>query len=323
MNDITKGLMQPLQRQQSATLNSLRTELGPQAAQTLDDQLEALSESELSQVQQMLRLLKQASQMSLQFLGQAEPYDVLIKQMYPRLPHERVTLLLDILQEVAPLSEAVMQRPKQKTHEDAQHSVLDDYIAALGVTGPKSTAEQGDISSQPVYSEQPQYSSNQQSSQSLLQRPIKSQSFTGKQDFISRVTPVAKEVAANLGISHKIVLAQAALESGWGRSVKGNNLMGIKSHGEAGGVDVVTHEVLNGKRVKITDSFRQYASPEDSIRGYGDFLKANSRYRHFLGAGVENEDAQLSALQSSGYATDPKYAHKLKSIINSLPEEEG
>ena len=98
--------------------------------------------------------------------------------------------------------------------------------------------------------------------------------------------------------------------------------MGIKSHGEAGGVDVVTHEVLNGKRVKITDSFRQYDSPEDSIRGYGDFLKANSRYRHFLGAGAENEDAQLSALQSSGYATDPKYAHKLKSIINSLPEED-
>ena len=43
------------------------------------------------------------------------------------------------------------------------------------------------------------------------------------------MTPVAKEVAADLGISHKIVLAQAALESGWGSTVKGNNLMGIKS----------------------------------------------------------------------------------------------
>ena len=99
------------------------------------------------------------------------------------------------------------------------------------------------------------------------------------------MTPVAKEVAADLGISHKIVLAQAALESGWGSRVKGNNLMGIKSHGEEGGVDVVTHEVVNGKRVKLTDSFRQYDSPEDSIRGYGSFLKANSRYRHFLRAG--------------------------------------
>ena len=326
MNDTTKGLMQPLQRQQNATLNSLRTELGPQAVQTLDDQLEALSESELSQVQQMLRLLKQASQTSLQFLGRAEPYDVLIKQMYPRLPHERVVLLLDILQEVAPLPAGLVQRPQQKTREQITSAVLDEYLTGLEAAAPSAP----DITSQLIVTareyqqpSQPSSYSKQQSSQSLLQRPAQSQSFTGKQDFISRLTPVAKEVATNLGISHKIVLAQAALESGWGRSVKGNNLMGIKSHGEAGGVDVVTHEVLNGKRVKITDSFRQYASPEDSIRGYGDFLKANSRYRHFLGAGVENEDAQLSALQSSGYATDPKYSHKLKSIINSLPQEEG
>ena len=67
--------------------------------------------------------------------------------------------------------------------------------------------------------------------------------------------------------------------------------MGVKSHGEEGGVDVVTHEVINGKKVKITDSFRAYDTPEDSIRGYGKFLKANSRYRHFLRAGAENEDA--------------------------------
>ncbi|MDA9155114.1 glucosaminidase domain-containing protein [Planktomarina temperata] len=133
---------------------------------------------------------------------------------------------------------------------------------------------------------------------------------------------MAKEVAEDLGVSHKIVLAQAALESGWGKSVKGNGLMGIKSHGEEGGIDVVTHEVVNGKRVKMTDSFRQYDSPEDSIRGYGKFLKASSRYKHFLRAGAENEDAQLSALQSSGYATDPMYSQKLKNIMRGLPDDE-
>ena len=104
--------------------------------------------------------------------------------------------------------------------------------------------------------------------------------------------------------------------------VKGNGLMGIKSHGEEGGVDVVTHEVINGKKVKITDSFRQYDTPEDSIRGYADFLRANSRYRHFLRVGAENEDAQLSALQTSGYATDPMYSQKLKYIMKGLPDDE-
>ena len=99
--------------------------------------------------------------------------------------------------------------------------------------------------------------------------------------------------------------------------------MGIKSHGDDRSVDFTTHEVINGKKVKITDSFRAYDTPEDSIRGYGKFLKANSRYRHFLRAGAENENAQLSALQSSGYATDPMYSQKLKNIMKGLPDEEG
>jgi flagellum-specific peptidoglycan hydrolase FlgJ len=153
--------------------------------------------------------------------------------------------------------------------------------------------------------------------------PQRSTTYANKDEFLAAMTPVAKEVAANLGVSHKIILAQAALESGWGGKVKGNNLMGIKSHGEEGGLDVVTHEIVNGKKVKITDSFRQYDTPEDSIRGYGAFLKANSRYRHFLRAGAEAEDAQLSALQSSGYATDPLYSQKLKNIIKGIPDEEG
>ena len=153
-------------------------------------------------------------------------------------------------------------------------------------------------------------------------KPQPSTTFANKDEFLAAMTPVAKEVAADLDSRHKIVLAQAALESGWGKHQRSNNLMGIKSHGEEGGVDVVTHEVVNGKRVKITDSFRQYDSPEDSIRGYGAFLKANSRYRHFLRAGSENEDAQLSALQTSGYATYPKYSFKLRTIMNGLPDDE-
>ena len=153
--------------------------------------------------------------------------------------------------------------------------------------------------------------------------PLQSTVAVGKDAFIAAYTPVAKEVAEDLGVSYKIVLAQAALESGWGKSVKGNGLMGVKSHGDDRSVDFTTHEIINGKRVKITDSFRAYDTPEDSIRGYGKFLKANSRYRHFLRAGAENEDAQLSALQSSGYATDPMYSQKLKNIMKGLPDEEG
>ena len=86
---------------------------------------------------------------------------------------------------------------------------------------------------------------------------------------------------------------------------------------------MITHEVINGKRVKITDSFRQYDTPEDSIRGYGQFLKDNQRYKQFLEAGASgNENTQLSALQSSGYATDPKYGQKLAAIMKGIPDED-
>jgi flagellar protein FlgJ len=161
---------------------------------------------------------------------------------------------------------------------------------------------------------------DERTDKAITAKPKANAPFKDKAAFLKALTPVAKDVAADLGVSHKIILAQAALESSWGKAASGsNNLMGIKSHGLAGGKAVATTEVIDGKTVKLTDNFRQYNSPEDSIRGYGSFLKSNKRYRHFLNAGADNEDAQLTALQQSGYATDPKYAQKLKSIIKGLP----
>ena len=57
--------------------------------------------------------------------------------------------------------------------------------------------------------------------------------------------------------------------------------------------------------------------------GTVQFLKANSRYKHFLRAGAENEDAQLSALQTSGYATDPVYAKAQEHHEWLADDEEG
>ena len=147
--------------------------------------------------------------------------------------------------------------------------------------------------------------------------------FQSKADFLAAMTPVAKEVADELGVSHKIILAQAALESGWGAKAKNNAFFGIKSHDKAGSQTFTTHEEVDGQLVKTQADFRQYDTPEDSIRGYGDFLKSNSRYRHFLAAGQGNENAQLMALQESGYATDSNYAQKLKAIMKGLPDEAG
>ena len=329
--DQQQGLMRPEKAMPSeAKLEQVRQALGPaNVSPSLSDALESMSDAELEQLQSTAKMVRMSVGFDVQMNGESDSYADIVTRMYPRMAAEKRRLLVALLEDLEPLSAGLVRPSKQQSQESITASVLDGYNAILEAAAPKS-ADEPDITSQLIVAareyqqpSQPSSYSKQQSSQSLLQRPAQSQSFTGKQDFISRLTPVAKEVAANLGISHKIILAQAALESGYGKHQKSNNLMGIKSHGEAGGVDVVTHEVVNGKKVKITDSFRQYDTPEDSIRGYGSFLRANSRYKHFLRAGADNVDAQLSALQSSGYASDPRYAFKLRNIMNGLPDEEG
>ena len=137
----------------------------------------------------------------------------------------------------------------------------------------------------------------------------------GPDAFVKRIAPKAKAVAAELGIDPRIVVAQAALETGWGKSVKGNNLFGVKSHGKANGLMVATHEVIDGKRIKVEDSFRQYENFDDSIADYGSFVRENKRYKPMLDASTLEE--QITALGKSGYATDPSYADKVKQIATS------
>ena len=312
------GLMQP-QPNRTATTNSplleqFRAVLSPTGGspRTLEERLAALSEAELSSIMQTAKFVQMAMAMKLAADDKTMGWPELVQSMYRGMGSDRRSLIAELLQETDPLP-FVPEPKQQKSSQEMGQAIYDSPELSVA---PSSTAVDDDTAtaleaaiSDALPDPTPQ--------------PKQSTTFANKDEFLAAMTPVAKEVAANLGISHKIILAQAALESSWGKHQRSNNLMGIKSHGEEGGVDVVTHEVVNGKKVKITDSFRQYDTPEDSIRGYGAFLKANSRYKHFLRAGVQNVDAQLSALQSSGYATDPKYAFRLRNIMNGLPDEEG
>ena len=126
---------------------------------------------------------------------------------------------------------------------------------------------------------------------------------------------LAKAVAEELGIDPRVIIAQAALETGWGKHVKGNNIMGIKSHGKEDGLMVQTHEVVDGKRIKVRDSFRQYDSYDESIADYGYFLQQNKRYKPMLQAATLRE--RVEALGKTGYATDPEYADKVMAIAKS------
>lgn len=137
-----------------------------------------------------------------------------------------------------------------------------------------------------------------------------------KQKFIDTLLPAAIEHGQRIGVDPRIIVAQAAQETGWGKSAPGNNFFGIKSHGQGGGQNLTTHEVINGQRVKINDSFRTFASPQDSVAGYADFIASNKRYRPMREA--KGLDAQLQALGASGYATDPNYARSVGAIARSI-----
>ena len=140
-------------------------------------------------------------------------------------------------------------------------------------------------------------------------------------DFVNQMWPHARRVAASTGIDPRLVIAQSALETGWGQHAPGNNYFGIKSHGQSGGNTMATTEVINGSPVSINDSFRGYADMGASADDYGRFLLENPRYGAVLNA--DGIDAQIAAMGASGYATDPNYAAKLAEIINNMPQSEG
>ena len=136
--------------------------------------------------------------------------------------------------------------------------------------------------------------------------------------FAQKLMPLLQQAGQQLGVSPKILLAQAAIETGWGRSVVGNNLFGIKAGSSWTGetVDAATHEYENGQYVQIHDSFRAYPDAEASVKDFVALVSGSSRYKAALGAG-DNAAAYAQGLLAGGWATDIDYAHKLQTVTDS------
>jgi flagellar protein FlgJ len=137
--------------------------------------------------------------------------------------------------------------------------------------------------------------------------------------FVRSIWPHARRTAAELGVSPKALVAQAALETGWGRRLVGgdgsHNLFGIKATGWNGAkVNSATHEFVGGVRQNQRDDFRAYGSIHESFRDYARLMR-NDRYAGALAAG-DDPARFASALQRAGYATDPSYAAKITAITN-------
>lgn len=144
-------------------------------------------------------------------------------------------------------------------------------------------------------------------------------------DFVRDLAPHAVAAARKLGLSFRLLLAQAALETHWGRSIPSDqlhgssfNLFGIKAGSSWNGsrVNVPTVEYENGIAVRRVAQFRAYPSAEASFEDYSKLIGSDPRYAQIKGHG-DDELSFASGLVEGGYATDPEYASKVMAIANS------
>lgn len=147
-----------------------------------------------------------------------------------------------------------------------------------------------------------------------------------KEDFVRKMWPHAQRAASALGVDPNALVAQAALETGWGRSVPTHgggsssfNLFGMKagSSWEGATANVPTLEFEDGVAVRKVERFRAYDSPADSFNDYARLIGNNPRYEHARGAGGD-VTTFAAALQDGGYATDPNYAQKIVAVADEV-----
>jgi flagellar protein FlgJ len=166
------------------------------------------------------------------------------------------------------------------------------------------------------------------SGRSVAQPPLAKgkSAFASAAEFVQTMLPLAEEAAQKIGVDARYLVAQAALETGWGKSIirqadgsSSHNLFGIKAHGgwQGESARVLTTEYKGGEAVKEAASFRAYDSYRQSFNDYVSFLQGNGRYQEAL-AVTDKPESFVRELQQAGYATDPQYARKISQIARQM-----
>lgn len=145
------------------------------------------------------------------------------------------------------------------------------------------------------------------------------------QEFVSSLASAAGQAGEALGVDPEAIIAQAALETGWGQRMprnadgtSSNNLFGIKAGADWAGPKATADsiEVVDGVAMPRRTSFRAYASIDDSVADFAKLLATSPRYRDAVASGAD-AGAYAAAIGRSGYATDPDYGVKLNQILKT------
>ena len=209
---------------------------------------------------------------------------------------------------------------------------LADMIVAQLSAGQASDATEDKVRSEGFDTslERPQYSGRSEDrapevqSASAVKQPA---SFDSPESFVTSMKPYAEKAASALGVDSSLLLAQAALETGWGSKMiknslgNSNNLFNIKADRSWKGDKVATQTLeFHGKTaVKESASFRSYSNFEDSFNDYVKFLNENPRYETAL-QHQGNSEHFIKGIHQAGYATDPNYADKVLRVKAKIDE---
>ena len=159
-------------------------------------------------------------------------------------------------------------------------------------------------------------------------------------DFVEKYYPFAKQTQDKVGISAVAILAQAAVESGWGEKAPGNMFFGVKDTDGINGneqllttteyskkstlkfpviLKVVFDPVRKLYKYLVKDYFRKYNSPEECFTDHANFFLKNSRYAKALTV-KEDPYKFIDEIAAAGYATGPNYAATLKSVAKTIEQ---
>lgn len=153
--------------------------------------------------------------------------------------------------------------------------------------------------------------------------------FDAPEEFVETILPYAEKIAEKLSLNPLLFVAQAALETGWGKFISrddaggsSHNLFNIKAYGNWSGdsVQIETTEYKDGLIQKERANFRKYDDFEQSFSDYYQFLTQNPRYQNALGL-QQNERQFIEGIHQAGYATDPNYTDKVMKIYRNLIAE--
>lgn len=264
---------------------------------------------------------------SLQMKARGAP-DKALKQAATQFEAVFMNMLLKSMRDTIP-KDGAMESEATRMYTSILDQQLTQNMAGKGIGLAdlivKQLSRQMGTASQPVAAPPVDKASALQKLRDTLGAATGADKAPQAQQFVQNMLPHAQAAERASGIPARHILAQAALESGWGKSephasdgTPSRNLFGIKAGREWTGpvAETTTTEFVNGVAQKLTQRFRAYGSYAESFADHARLMTNNPRYRGVLSQG--NDAAGFgAALQQAGYATDPRYAEKITRIIQS------